>query len=125
MKLMSVSEHSDYLNKLLTFDSIKWHNHILRVAFGKQPLELWMFIPCDEEGNVLEEKSIFNTTDEDYIFNSDDFDKYQQAKERCLFEGFEFIESLKLINCNLNEFKKIEDLVKYDLQLTKTAIKQL
>ena len=93
--------------------------------FLKQPLELWMFIPCDEEGNVLEEKSIFNTTDEDYIFNSDDFDKYQQAKERCLFEGFEFIESLKLINCNLNEFKKIEDLVKYDLQLTKTAIKQL
>jgi len=30
--------------------------------FLKQPLELWMFIPCDEDGNVLEEPDI-----EDYV----------------------------------------------------------
>jgi hypothetical protein len=54
---------------------------------GQKPT-LGMFVPCDEEGNVLEEKSIFNTTDEEYIFNSDAFDKYQQALSRVIFEGF-------------------------------------
>lgn len=31
-------------------------NTIERYAkFLKQPIELWMFVPCDEDGNVLEE----------------------------------------------------------------------
>ena len=117
--------------------------------FLKQPLELWMFVPCDKDGNVLQEKSIFNTTDEDYIFNSEDFDKYQQAKKRCLFEGFEWnvaefcdepmieledkSENYFCYDCEDKNFSKddevyfsnIEDLIKYNLQLTLTSIKQL
>jgi len=72
--------------------------------FLKQPLELWMFVPCDENGNILEEpnhldyklKNQFN----ELVFTSQakqnkyhsDFDKYQQAKDKVLFEfkDFEF-----------------------------------
>jgi len=102
--LTSIAEHSDYLEKLTTFDSVKWHQHRLRVKFGKQPLELWMFVPCklvDGVWVVLEEpkekdfweslprkngKRAWNT-------HRDLFEialkEYQQAKERCLFEEFE------------------------------------
>ena len=98
--------------------------------FLKQPLELWMFVPCDEDGNVLEEKSMFNTNDEDYIFYSDDFDKHQQAKERCLFDGF-VIKDCLLINkknilvINYLSDKTIEHIVNNEIELTETAIKQI
>jgi len=111
--------------------------------FLKQPLELWMFVPCDKDGNVLVEP--------DYKSNETELEnewlEYQQAKERCLFEGFEIKErscneakfkyvengllAVYYFNTTLNKFmpntdyKTIEDLVKYNLQLTKTAIKQL
>lgn len=42
--------------------------------FVKQPLELWMFIPCDEKGNVLEEpeslKGFYETHSEGMIQES-------------------------------------------------------
>lgn len=67
-----------------------YYNVYAYAKFLKKPLELGMFIPCDEDGKLLEEKSIFNTTDEDYIFDSERFNNYQEAKYRCLFEGFTF-----------------------------------
>ena len=60
--------------------------------FLKQPLELWMFVPCDEDGNVLEEpqlKTIRNSFDEiveDYDY--DECEVYRQAKDKVLFVGF-------------------------------------
>ena len=117
----------------------------------KQHLEKWMFVPCDGEWNVLEEPERWN----DYLEFPESFDgnkewydfyAYQQAKERCLFEGFEILEHSYLpddksivLDGIINVFwhnnitgwklstgvKTIEDLVKYNLQLTQTAIKQL
>src|SRR3989304_5284437 len=52
--------------------------------FLKQPLELWMFIPCDEDGNVLVNDNITEYDREMYF---EEEQKYQQEKERCLFEG--------------------------------------
>lgn len=98
--------------------------------FLKQPLELWMFIPCDEDGNVITRKY-------DTGHNASDRE-YQQAKERCLFEGFELKgqTDYSFVYKNKNIFpyfisKKgtIEDLTFHisncDLQLTQTALKQL
>jgi len=55
--------------------------------FLQQPLELWMFVPCDEKGNVLKfdypQNKVF-----DEIAQIAFEKQYQQAKERCLFEGF-------------------------------------
>jgi len=107
--------------------------------FLKQPLELWMFVPCDEDGNVLEKPREFKNK-----FST--FEKYQQAKERCLFEGFE-IDTKKNGNKYVSKkdwliifastendngifrlfskFSNIESLIKYNIQLTQTAQKQI
>jgi hypothetical protein len=45
--------------------------------FLSQPLELWMFVPC-EEGNVLEDSDVFLGK---HLL-------YETAKQRCLFEGW-------------------------------------
>jgi hypothetical protein len=63
--------------------------------FLKQPLELWMFIPCD----LIQGKIV--------ILNEEN-NHYQQAKERCLFEGFE------LKTYNTDEYDNIESVVKYN-----------
>jgi len=113
--------------------------------FLEQPLELWMFVPCKLVNGVwvvlsteLEEGMTFNEIDK---VNKE----YQQAKEKCLFEEFEVIEisknfkiiKNKKLDCQVlasqyenhyylcSEFQIIEDLVKYNLQLTPTAIKQI
>ena len=58
-------------------------------TFLRQPLKLEMFVPCDEEGNVLEEptnyeKRLLNMMTE----YNDEVYTYNQAKEKVLFEGF-------------------------------------
>ena len=111
--------------------------------FLKQPLQLWMFVPCDEDGNVLEKPIC-----QEYALANK---KYQQAKGRCLFDGFEFTESQNFSTVNkiknsvhwytkdrlyLTTKKEngyhsyfqlftVEDLVQCDLQLTPTALKQI
>lgn len=95
--------------------------------FLKQPLELWMFVPCDEDGNVLEEPKA-----EDYLHGQDSFIFHRlqrdfiKAKEVCLFEKSKYgMGTIKeIIKCS----KIIEDLItcsKLDLRLTTTAIKQI
>ena len=62
-------------------------------TFLRQPLKLEMFVPCDEEGNVLEEPKI----EEEYVdeHTTQIFAQYQydldKAKEKVLFEDFELI----------------------------------
>lgn len=113
----------------------------LRYAnFLKQPLELCMFVPCDENRNVLQEPKLdyepvafWNAGEIDEKHN-ELYGEYQQAKERCLFEGFDSAE--KCQKKNYFEFENdfgqdvriytVEDLVYHDLvTLTPTAIKQI
>lgn len=139
--LKSIAEHSDWLeDKGNLNDSEKWLLHRKRVIFGKQPLELWQFVPCDEDGNVLEEPEPIHTYGLepcDYEYDDNEILKYQQAEERCLFEGFTFKEETKdtyfLLKEGIYTFaltklrpRLIESLVGMDkLTLTQTAIKQL
>lgn len=124
--LKSIAEHSDWLFEQHFRIDEKWDLHRLRVAFGKQPLELWQFVPCDEDGNVLELPKVCICADLCLFCK-----KYQKAKERCLFNGFEnYINQKNTVVLDnlifkLEKYKTIEDLVKYNLQLTPTAIKQL
>ena len=150
MKLISMTDF--VLEKQMSDKTIM--NRFTQISnyanFLKQPLELWMFLPCDEEGNVLEEPLQEHYTDcndeqnaKDWLYN---LEKYQQAKKICLFEGFEYVnedfihktihyfikkENSKIM-FNFNnewrfypEFKTIEDLLKHSPILTPTAIKQL
>lgn len=121
-------------------------------TFLKQPLQLGFFVPCDENGNVLEEPKKW----ESFLFdpcrcdlcieNTIECENYKKAKERVLFNNpivwndFNEMETLKIENnffawkkdkmvkFELNDISKnetIEDLVMYNLQLSETAIKQI
>lgn len=99
-----------------------------------QKLELWMIFPCkivDDVWVVMEtpdekEEWFRNTYDNGWWGNFIEYKKeYQQAKEKCLFEGFtQFGKSISY-GIYLVEGTMIEDLVKFKPLLTKTAIKQL
>jgi hypothetical protein len=89
--------------------------------FLKKPLNLGMFVPCDEEGNVLEEPLHIELYEEDTY----DFDclQYQQAKYRVFFVGFESSKSGYVYNSDISfnekyiKGKKIEDLIDHNLTL--------
>jgi len=95
--------------------------------FLKQPLELWMLVPCDKYGNPYK-------YDDNTGHNAYDRE-YREAKERCLFANlsadkvndYYFIERDKkyVFALGLDNLRIVEDLVKYNLQLTPTAQKQI
>jgi len=122
--------------------------------FLKQPLTLGMFVPAklvDGVWVVLEEPKCYgkkyteDIAEEELILH----EEFVQAKERCLFDGFEVVETphyntempksiciyefLHVFWWHKNqdkwelskEISTIEDLVKYNLELTPTAQKQI
>ena len=113
------------------------HNY---ANFLKQPLKLEMFVPCDEDGNILKKPKCNNQCDScDCMY---EFNLFTEAKEKVIFEGFEWniaefcdepmleltnkevyflydVEDRKFEN-DVDEFiKTIEDLIPYNLELTK------
>jgi len=106
----------------------KLHNY---ANFIKQTLKLWMFVPCDKEGNVLEEPKFVSP---DGVKWGDYAKEYQKAKERCLFEGFTScitnrVQSVSHEKCTVHfeliDGENIESISNRKIQLTQTAIKQL
>lgn len=125
-------------------------------AFLKQPLELWMFVSCDEIGRVLEEpqsiRGDFNVASgHGGFFDQKAFLDYQlkfgQQRNKCLFERFDVswkesyasieVDSRTIFWYNstanigssnwikTNKYHVIEDLVKFDLKLSKASLKQI
>lgn len=113
--------------------------------FLKQKPELWMFVACDE-GNVLQMPQPMEGDDGNWNYQAR-FNQYQQAKQKCLFEGFEVDEFSGLIKlergdlhlcCNkytpnkiviigtqnipAPTLRTISDLCQFNLPLTQTAI---
>ena len=110
--------------------------------FLKQPLKLGFFVPCDENGNVLDPSDAFRSCEKGFL--------YGKAKERVLFKGFE-VKSSKIhedrefigweiynpsIFINIGngwqkpefpDFEIIEDLLSFskEVKLTDSAIKQI
>lgn len=134
--LTSISEHSDYLEKTFTFDTIKWDLHLKRLEFGKQPLSIWMFVPCDEDGNVLDAEpcslGMFAKGNPFFDVYLESKNKWDKAIERCIFNGCEFDNIDIIINSSirlntLDNFKHltIESLVYARPELTPTALKTL
>ena len=95
--------------------------------FLKQPLELWMFVPCDEDGNVLEERLIENyENDFGLISDFKNYNKkYYEAKECCLLEGLDLSHARLYIDLfyNIEALSNLNKAV--NLQLTQTAINQI
>ena len=128
MKLISMTDFVLEQNKFretFRYKSKQFQTSIINYAnFLKQPLELWMFVPCDENGNVLEEPNPDKFT-MDNVQSFDIFREqlsyYNKAKERILFEGFDIDASNGLLYYN----DVIEHLVGKDISLTPNAIKQI
>lgn len=73
-----------YLDDWLDFDKF--------VNFIKQPLALWMFIPCDKNGKPLDKPFAYESW-VDYGQDTEDAKQcreYQEAEARVIFEGFEY-----------------------------------
>ena len=97
--------------------------------FLQQTPTIGMFVPCDEDGNVLEKPTTEGVDLNDmYDWNlyNEDLQQYQQAEQRVIFEGCtaEKIKDYYIIKFNdniilvsWNESKTIEDLVPYNLIL--------
>ena len=115
--------------------STKFHRIQAYAKFLKQPLELWMFVPCGKDGQPL--KIIpFKEHQQGSNYEFMQHELYRQAKERCLFEGFEYIkDDYKSIFSRIRwegnreiliqYFKEmnIENLIRHDLKLTESAKK--
>ena len=101
-KLPSLSEIVDKLQEIYN-SYLNCTDNILGEIFAyndflKQLLQLWMFIPCGEDGEPLEEPINY----EDWKLNgtsnkhSNNFCKeYQKAQERVLFKGFKHLSTNK------------------------------
>lgn len=155
MKLISMVDFVLKFSKT-NRNSDEFENTITDYAsFLKQLLTLGMFVPCDENGNVLEEPK-FHYQEDDLQFLkgveltiakdvNEKVKKYKKAKEKVFFEGFK-IEDIGLgsfmirkngwilMKCskaigakweNIKSYADIESLVCFDIELTESAIKQL
>lgn len=137
------------LNQDPPYNEVKMLTQISNYAnFLKQPLAIGMFVPCDLDGNVLTEPSVLSP--EHISKTNQKLEAYQQAKERCLFEGFQVIGQdcednffeIELIDGNLwidfvngianvsdemggLQIENIEYLVGQNLRLTESARKQI
>lgn len=156
MKLISMTEKVLQLSKNLGIGGNTFYDFYLKTTyyanFLSQPLTLGMFVPCDENGNVLEEpKSWQNFLEYSHISINGlkpEIYEYQKAKDKVLFDGFYIIGiedclfEIELKNNNLwlsfskndviitdnttfeYSIKTIENIIKYDLTLTESAKQQ-
>ena len=88
-----VIEYAPKFNPFGTDEQILCLDYIHNYAkFLKQPLKLEMFVPCDENENILEEpqmrpeRNSFDEEDMDY--DAQELYDYIKAKKKVLFEGF-------------------------------------
>ena len=103
--------------------------------FLEQPLKLEMFVPCDNDEEILKpqyiagKEVIYNELVEEFIM--DKVKEYNDAKEKVLFEGFEIFKGT-IYMCSVPMLKvkdlyqtTIEDLIHYEPILTENAVKQI
>ena len=120
------------------------HHKLIKIKkyanFLKQPLKLEMFVPCDEDGNKLQEPEEFKEwMKSDHYFNASEnvthqCRMYKKAKEKVLFDGFDIYSNVDLQNAFVTfessrlEIMNVENLItdfQYSFYLTPNAIKQL
>lgn len=143
MKLISMTDRIEQIENYLDITNRQKLELIIKSKnFLNQKLELWMFVPCDLDGNILYPEYVGGkeVIYDEHVHDAmmDRVKEYQEAKERILFEGDFTLEEIHnsyyLVKYNGNEFwvswngsKKIEDLIciNYELILTPTAKKQI
>ena len=134
MKLISMTDFVLEQSKRIMnveITHLESHNQIVNYAnFLKQPLKLEMFVPCDDNGNVLE-GIIGNGMIHNY---SEKVKQYEQAKDKVLFDGFDIYSNGDLHNAFVTfessrlEIMNVENLItdfQYSFYLTSNAIERI
>ena len=161
MKLISMTDFVLEQDKIET-ECYDFDSKVVKYAkFLNQELKIEMFVPCDENHNILvRPKKYDNWNDFNYSGTDIGFEdeklcrEYQKAKEKVLFEEFEFFDKHQnCLNNMLGDFgvfkygddfgitthekgkgyhtyfhiKNIEDLIRIEkgITLTENALKQL
>jgi hypothetical protein len=97
MKLISMTDFLMRQSNPKNLEEQEFENAFISVwnyaNFLKKPLKKGMFVPCDESDNILDYPKNFTAfevgmSSKDFYFDVDYCEKYQQAKERLLFDGF-------------------------------------
>ena len=145
MKLISMIDFvSIFYNDLKSEHKVNWSfdqicNKIFNYAnFLKQSLNLGMFVPCDEDGDVLEKPEDYENRLPNMMTEyNDEVYRYKQAKEKVLFKGFKingnYIYYGHFMVCLISEIElyTVESLLNHfipeteEVQLTESAIKQI
>ena len=120
--VLNFSKESNRCNYEQAYDQISSYANFLN-----QPLKLEMFVPCDENGNLLEE-IIFS--EQVYIYlnyqEKQDYvkrcDIYKKAKEKVLFEGIDL--DVAKYHCERN-VRTVEYFTSFNLELKPNAIKRI
>ena len=118
-------------------EGTKYKDLVNYAKFIKQPLKLEMFVPCDEDGEILDEPRDYEQRLPNMMTEyNDEVYRYKQAKEKVLFEGFE-VEGNKLCYSGfyfgiIDEISNgiveniLNELPENEMpQLTESAIKQI
>ena len=135
---------SIFYNDLKSEHKVNWSfdqicNKIFNYAnFLKQPLNLGMFVPCDEDGDVLEKPEDYENRLPNMMTEyNDEVYTYKQAKEKVLFKGFKingnYIYYGHFMVCLISEIElyTVESLLNHfipeteEVQLTESALKQI
>lgn len=112
-KTLENENDSEYRRKRDLYDS-----------FIEQPLKLEMFVPCDDEGNVLDESIWQQEYNKIKVSNPSLIQKskeYEKAKEKVLFKSLSEEDG----KCYIEEYGNIENFCNnWNIELTENATKQ-
>ena len=121
---------TDFVNNVGNMENYPSHENALSwiynyATFLKKPLKLEMFVPCDNDGNILEEPTNYEKRLSNMMTEyNDEVYTYNQAKEKVLFEGFELKEIGSICAPNklvIGEFDDFEKSVKFYYSMEKLA----
>ena len=88
--------------------------------FLKQPLTLGMFMPCDEEGNVLKEPyEVYDDETEEFIDYMVDF---HEAKDKVLFKTDIDLSTAKF---HVSQNRIIEYFTAFEVELTEISVERI
>ena len=122
---------TDFVNNVGNMENYPSHEKALSwiynyATFLRQPLKLEMFVPCDEDGNVLEEpqlrpvRNLFDEEDMDY--DAQELYDYIKAKEKVLFEHKPQFD-LGIIKHHISQGRNIEYLANFgSIKLTQNSL---
>ena len=122
MKLISMTDF--VLQQDIT--DIKQRDSIVKYAnFLKQPLKLEMFVPCDEDGNVISKFYSEKENTKNLTF-SQLSNQYQIAETKVLFENIPIAQAKWLVN-TFSTIEHLSDITNTisPIYLTENAIKQI